>query len=89
MRLSARILSIFNVLSAFLPVPEAGVEQPQQNTGEMPISETGGTPGGTVEPDSELQAVIQAWPELSAADRVAVARFVSERRKQPKGSLEQ
>ena len=41
------------------------------------LSENGGHPDGQFEPDSDLLAIIEAWPELSAADHVAVARIVT------------
>lgn len=39
------------------------------------ISETGGTPGGTLAGDSDLQAVIEAWPGLPAATRRKIVRL--------------
>ena len=55
-------------------VPEAGVTQTEFEQGNRALSESGGTPGGTVGPD--LQIVIQAWHSLSETTKRKILRDV-------------
>ncbi|MCX7386608.1 MAG: hypothetical protein NTX48_08085 [Planctomycetales bacterium] len=60
----------------FLQVPEAGVETSRFEQGKTALSENGGTPGGTLGPDSDLQTIIDAWPVLDDRTRGKILRDV-------------
>ena len=57
-------------------VPEAGVETFVFEQGYKALSESGGTPGGTLPDDPRLQAVVEAWPLLNERDRQTILKVI-------------
>lgn len=60
-------------------VPEAGVETSAFEPENTAYSENGGHPGGQFGQDSDLQAVIKAWPNLSDDDRQSIVDVIRRR----------
>ncbi|GEM_PF-2941931 len=50
--------------------------QIEHHAGQMPLSENGGQPSGQFATDSELQAVVDAWPTLTDKTRYTILRAV-------------
>jgi hypothetical protein len=57
-------------------VPEAEVELPAFEQGFKALSESGGTPGGTLRQDQHLKAVVDAWPWLNERDRSTILKII-------------
>lgn len=67
----------------FLQVPEAGVETSAFEQGYKALSESGGTPGGTLPEDPRLQEVVDAWPLLNELDRSTILKIIQASHGQP------
>jgi hypothetical protein len=57
-------------------VGDEGLEPPVSNSRETPLCSNGGTHGGTLEPKSSLQQLIDAWHMLPATVQADIMQLV-------------